>query len=371
MKKILLSAAIIAAIGLGSCSKNESLGPVPNQNPNAINFSTYTAQATKAGVTTAANLDQFTVFGYYTTGQSWTLRTDNLPFMGTADEVAGIDVTKDVNGTWGYGDTKFYWPNNTANKISFFAFGPSKLIDVTPGENKAKVSAWTDPSVSGGTRVNPKLTFTQGAAIADQVDLVVASTLNQTKTDPTVDMAFGHILSKVGIAIKRDVTSLPVVEGAKGAKVNLTGVTVKIEGSKVVNKGTYTLGDAGNDGTWANASTTQAAATAVSIMHADFNEDANDIVDATAKNITADTSYLMLVPQDLATEAIKVTISYTITENNMKDEATASAYLPTYTLEQGKQYLFNLVLSRSAVEFANPTVNPWVDGTQANDTNAK
>ncbi len=129
MKRIILVALAAAALSLGSCQKNEVVLENPNLNA-AIEFTTYTGKApvTKAGILSNANFDEFGVTAFYTGGTSWDTDGEGTYWNSQPNFMYNQLVERDRldNVTWGawkYSPIK-YWPNQTTDKLSFFAYAP-------------------------------------------------------------------------------------------------------------------------------------------------------------------------------------------------------------------------------------------------------
>lgn len=141
----------------------------------------------------AADLTDMGVFAYFTNGMfNQSSSTPNFMY--------NQKVERQADGSWTYAPVK-YWPGNTTDRLTFFAYAPYVDETATGGSN---------PSFQGRTAAGfPKLTYTVPAVEADQTDLLAATPL-MNRTAPTtgsekVTFSLKHALSKVNIGIKSEV----------------------------------------------------------------------------------------------------------------------------------------------------------------------
>lgn len=139
----------------------------------------------------AADLTDIGVFAYFTNGTfSEGSSTPNFMY--------NQKVERQADGSWIYSPVRF-WPGNTTDKISFFAYAP--YVDEA-------ASGGSNPSFQGKTAAGyPQLTYTVPAAEADQTDLLAAVPL-MNRTAPAgeqVKFKLKHALTKVNVGIKSEV----------------------------------------------------------------------------------------------------------------------------------------------------------------------
>lgn len=138
------------------------------------------------------------VFASYTQAANW--KTTDVPnFMYK-------QLMEKSSGSWTYSPLK-YWPKATDEKISFFAYAPADITNLTPSAANAS---------------GPKLTYTIPQKIADHQDLLVGSCLNRKKGSGTVSFTMKHALTQVKFKIKKDVS--------EKATVNLTALNILAPG---------------------------------------------------------------------------------------------------------------------------------------------
>ena len=173
----------------------------------------------------AADLTAIGVFAYFTNGMfSEDSSTPNLMY--------NQQVKRDPDdGSWTYSPVK-YWPNNTTDKISFFAYAPYVDDAASDGSNFA---------FKGMTEAGfPALTYTVPAVENNQVDLLAAVPLMDQGYDNgnsgTVKFLLKHALTKVKVCIE--------------SKDDIDGKTVTAFSITSAKSGTLTFRapDAGNAG---------------------------------------------------------------------------------------------------------------------------
>lgn len=220
---------------LAACGTDDGAPDMP-QAGRPIGFSTNVeGRQNRSGELTAANLLSTGIFAYYTGSDDWTA-ADTPNFMYN-QEVKRTDASS----PWTYSPVK-YWPNNPADKISFFAYAPYNAAGVTPCGN----------TVAGF----PYLDYTVPTAEAGQTDLLVATPLmNQsyantpvTPGDPTtqgkISFNMQHALTKISIYAKSsDLSAGKVVNSLSVTAPKSGRLTYKADGfgwSSSTDKSTYT-----------------------------------------------------------------------------------------------------------------------------------
>lgn len=181
MKKLLLVA--LAAITLASCAQHEV---VEVNKGNEISFRAWTANAGRTAPTTTASISEFTV---------WAYTEDDDLYMDN------IQVSKSA-GTWDYAPHKF-WPDETA--LNFYSVSP------TVGGAELVEDSETAVVVKN---------FIVAANAADQIDLLYAVNLGETRKDDAVQVSFDHALSQVSFKARNSNTA------DQGIEVVISGVDV-------------------------------------------------------------------------------------------------------------------------------------------------
>ena len=213
-------------------------------------------------------------------------------------------VTWDAS-QWSYSPTK-YWPNDPSQQLDFLAYAPY-------GNNHIKI---TD---------GYKLTFTVDTDPENQVDLVVATTKDQTRNsnNGAVALNFRHLLSRLRFEAK----------AAAGYDYEI--------------RFTYaTLSGAPKEGTldpWTKAWTSTSA--------------------TGSYTVSSSADYLLLIPG--ATTGITATIHYKLSGSDQSQEITLSNVLPT--MDAGKSYKISLIVAKDDIISDVAAVENWNEDTTQNE----
>ena len=252
MKTNYLTAVVLGLLtALTGCQAEDDAPHTPQGNiPVGFSGDVPGTRATKE-YESAADLTDIGVFAYFTNGAfSEGSSTPNFMY--------NQQVERQSDGSWTYSPVK-YWPGNTTDKISFFAYAPYVDEAATGGSN---------PSFKSSTATGfPTLAYTVPAAEADQIDLLAATPLmNQTYEGASgcVKFSMQHALTKVSFSVKSEVglkvTALAVNNAPATAKLTFTDSGFSWDsytGTKTVNA---TLAGGGTEVT-ANATDATAIAT--------------------------------------------------------------------------------------------------------------
>lgn len=301
MKRTWSKLGFICLIGLCiSCSSEIITDDVVQPTEQAISWVPYIAREvqTRAAVMDSERLQTtgFGIMGYVHTG---------TPDYTTPNFMNGQVTWDDSNSQWSYSPTK-YWPNNASQQLDFLAYAPY-------GDD-------THINVSGST-----LTFTVDETAANQVDLIVATAKDQTRSNNNgaVELNFRHLLSRLQFDAK----------AAPGYDYEITFTSA-------------TLSNAPTEGT--------------------FNPWTGEwtITPSTGSNtVSSSTDYLLLIPG--ATTGITATIHYTLSGNNQSQEITLSNVLPT--MDAGKSYKISLIGAKDDIIFNVAAVEYWNEDTTQNE----
>ena len=352
MKKSLIFAAI-AAVVLSACAKFETFQSTDVDN--AVRFGVYAGKMVPTRVTglTTATLTTFGVYSSYTTAD-WTT-SDKMNFM-FDQSVSGSKA-----GGFTYSPVK-YWPNETTDKLSFWAYAPYK--DANNGITECTTNA---------TAGYPKITYTMPAA-AYQVDLLWATPVmnkvnNSAYTSGTANPSAGDatVANKVSFTFKHALALLDVqarylvdvVNSGEDTGSALPAATV-VKINEITLAGSFPAsGDLNlNDGTWSNQA---------SPSDASFNYDFDTPKNVTNANasILADTEQIMVIPKASGTTTLTLTVDYdvittdaavsggTVTVNNV---LTSSGEL---TIVGGKKYAVVAVLGLTSLKLDLTEVSEW------------
>ncbi len=411
MKRLFLFAAV-TAVALSSCSKDEVTSTsMDNQ---AIGFGIYTGVTTKGTEVTTATLGAsggvgFGVLGYYhqstsTTTAAWAnSSTPNFMYNEQVKGDGGDPVT------WSYSPLK-YWPNNTVDRVSFFAYAP--YTEQTAATDGIELSGNTSEGI-------PTLDYT---VTADNiVDLVVAKplyNLDKSNYGTQVAFTFQHVLTRLNFSAWANVDASSLSTGAQPAsethvyvtdlqivgsgnetlkdKTNTTNTTAQ-RSSEYFSTAQFTFANSTNAattaGTWGQAATAISANTALSGLLDKSNAaltygtsgsstllTANSCVDVTSGTKTAPITllaapssvqnYVFMLPPNgttglAADGGVKIYVEYKIIteDSNLVTEHSTIinqdiVSLPAGLLAQGVAYNINLELGLTEVK-VSATVSDW------------
>lgn len=384
MKKFFFFAAI-AAIGLASCSNDETIASQATSESNAISFRPLVSGVTRATDINASSLSEF----YVTANKSGSNPIVNY-FGGTTPAI----YTK--SGDTYTCATKYYWPSS--GDLDFFAFAPAT------GEG------------SGITRTDSThFSVTPVSAPASQKDFIYAVVRNQNKANNKngVVLNFRHAMSKIEILLKNTSTDkkftvnnvalgyikptgafAPVFKTSDGSQIGFCTNGTLISNTTIASEtGYYITGSA-----W-TASGTETAYTQVAGTTSYAAETTTPV---------ALTNSMILVPQTLtaATQYSAAAANsafngaYISVELKIQDSSdnyiigdgsnyvTAMWPLASITWLPGHKYTYTLdlagggytptnadsdidldpILDGSEIKFVSVTVDDWIDGGNTNVT---
>ncbi len=321
--------AFAAIAALSSCSQNEEFDLDNGQssyNKNAVTFGTYLGHSPKTRATVtdidAMKKDTYPGFGVfaYNTG---TNSFDGASSSATPNFMHNVSVK--WNGSeWTYTDAK-QWPET--EKVSFFAYAP--YTDTPGAEN---ITALPTQTTAGA----PVIAFTVAKNVGNQIDLLYANQINQTKetNGGKVQFTFNHALSRIGFKAR--------IEGEAGSKGSVTINTITFKSSALSTSGKFNL----HTGKWIECKTgnmeytftTDNFETGSNVLTLPTDEAANNPV-----VLTGDGNYLMVIPNETKAQ-IDITVNYTETQEDGTSKNNVTLTTPfEFAFEQGKAY--SLVLS--------------------------
>lgn len=420
---------MVAAAALCGCSNNEVEQFQANEQ-NAIQFGTYVGQSTngraavidKTGMQTGTNgatngsqtvAKGFGVFGYYTGQTAWS-SSEKPNFMYNEKVTWNSSASP---AAWEYTPVK-YWPNNTDDQVSFFAYAP---YDAGTASNFSFTEA--------ASMTAPTFTFTVNPTVKSQQDLLWAAQTNKTK--PTVGVpakgsnnvwfTFAHALARVGFkaeamfdkvqsntetdntgtADSPETTTDDNATIENGTKASAT--TIAIQKVELIGKFRYQGVINLENGTFADDATLKTLESvdanptytcakpgaSVSIPDGEntdevgftlsYNADeaSSNFVKTVAEGVTttpaklnADDSYIMLIPKNFTgDDKIKIRVTYTVTTEDNKLPGYNSVITNvitsddfTFNFEAKKAYTFNLHLGMTSVKF-DADITDWSEQT--------
>lgn len=400
-RKLFLGLAALAALTITSCQKDLVINQVPDEQP--IEFGTYVGRDAQTKATSIDELDDmltanggtgFGVFAYHTNGTFTDAATPNFMYN---QLVTGVKEGEGTGATytWSYSPLK-YWPNNTNDKVSFFAYAP---YDAQTATEDSKVLELSDNTVAG----TPTVTYYVKSDVSKHKDLLWANpVMNQSKQTITgnIKFAFNHALSRIGFKVQALVDQVngdsndgELNDATHTATAVASETTIRVESVKLTGKfyeqGTlvYTLGTGSNPTYTAAFSTLTVPANEWTInlqnnstegQYGNFTEVADNVTE-TATQLNNNDSYLMIIPQDFTTTTgnkLKLEIVYTVTTTDSKLNEGKSTVTNTITtgefnmptgvsFEAGKAYNLVLHLGMTSVKL-DAQVSSWSpteDGT--------
>ena len=360
-------------VGTG-CSTDEVVNDYsPN---NAIQFGTYVGRnpESRAAATTLETLKDanwgFGVYAHYKVSNGTAGLTPN--FMNNQKETWNT-------AAWEYNPVK-YWPNNTGDEITFWAYAPWNT-------NNTSTEA-TAPSFK----------------VADGTDYVAAQSVTKSKSNvddvnDKVKFNFLHVMSKVGFKVEAIIDELEHApsqgqsttngttdeesdEANKGfdtAETNIVVTEVSLTGKLDV-AGTYTWN--ADETAWKLVSTDGTGSKTHSLGITNFKTTDYYGYDSSVSpaltlngqlateekvQLNNENSYLMLVPQVVD---INITVKYSVItrDENLKagyskvDNEISSGDF-NFTFEKGKAYNFVLHLGLTSVKLEAEKINDWENAT--------
>lgn len=280
---------------------------------------------TKGSLVTIETLTNFGVFGYHTGKYNF---DGNLS---TPNHMYNQRVFKSGTG-WDYTPHK-YWPSESGEKLSFFAYAPHS--DEKSPTNGIVVSS----DLGTGT---PFLIYTMPPDVSNQPDLLVSvPQIDRMKSDFKVKFEFEHALAYVGFSLQ-----------GNNAKVR----SISIKG--IVTSGRLSM-DSDASQKWSELSDVNTS----SIYYAGINHDTGkeyitvngqmfsdetmvpDGVTPPGRYVMDTNGYLMVIPQILPNDAeLIVTYEDGSTDGSIKTIKISPTGSPTEWL-RGKPYIYNIILN--------------------------
>lgn len=221
-KNLYLFAAAVVALGLASCSSDETIESAALSESNEVNF-----RPLVEGVTRAADINATTL---ETTGFFVSARKHSPDAEYFTDAAYTIYTTPGGTKTWTCA-TKYYWPADDS-ELDFYAYSPKAVGD---GHN-AQITAHANYNT---------FTVQPSTTISEQVDLIFANTNQKKKsTDNTgVVLNFRHTGAKIVCKVQNSSSSLKF--GVEGWKIGYLSPS-----------GTFTYADSNTDGNNTGSGTT-------------------------------------------------------------------------------------------------------------------
>ena len=268
---------------------------------------------------TTAPVGSLGILGYELTGGVWNTATATPNFMYNTQL-----IRTGSSGSYSY--TYYparYWPDNTNDKVRFFAYYPynGNGISLSPA------------SATG----YPAITYTPGANVTDQVDLLYAASteaVNNKTTGSAVNFALAHALARISFSFKLEAA----LEGT-------TTTVQSVEMTGLKSSGTLSL-DPSAATPWTPGAGTASYTASVSngaLFPISFKQALSDYVP-----ITTPSGYFLLLPQAVNT-ANTVVVAYTV-----NGKASTTTYLMSAdTWNMGESINYQLTLPLPLPDPAN------------------
>ena len=260
---------------------------------------------------TTAPAGSLGILGYELTGGVWNTATATPNFMYNTQL---IRTGSSGSYSYTYYPAK-YWPDNTDDKVRFFAYYPYE------GNGISLSSA----SATG----YPAITYTPGANVTDQVDLLYAASteaVNNKTTGTAVNFALAHALTRISFSVMLD----PDL-------VDKTVVIQSITMTGLKSSGTLSL-DPSAATPWTPGAGT--ASYTASVSNGALFPIANQLFDTlTYKSAVTYTGSLFLIPQSV-TASNTVVINYTV--DGVAKKSTYNLSASTWNMGQSLNYQVKL-----------------------------
>lgn len=379
MKKNLFGWLAMATMLVGTgCSSDDVVNDYSPEN--AIQFGTYVgrdAQGRASVIDDAALQGKgFGVFAYHTNGNYENTAKPNFMYNQRVEF---------KSSAWEYSPVK-YWPNNTADRVSFFAYAPYVQTDATDNFIFSANTAQGDPTI----------TYTVNNTVKSQEDLLWAVDAtdglpfvseNKQSITGNINFQFKHALSRIGFKVQAMIDKVNQnntgdLDNAADASesINESETTIAVNKVELIGK-FHTSGDLNLNNTTTNVPLwNPTTPTSDRTFELDYNSTAasSNFVNTVAEKVTtveqvlnAADSYIMVIPQTFSSsEKIKIKVTYTVTTNDTNLEGESS--IVTNVIESapfefgfvaGNAYNFVLHLGLTSVKLS-ATVADWntVDG---------
>lgn len=362
-------AALFTVLGLQSCSKDALIAEVPptpeEPEEQEIRFGlrgTDVAEPVSRGTTiTLDDIPNVGLYGYYTANERWTWSADNQPAALKPNYFCNETLQKSgATGaySWHYEGVPRFWPPDTGNKVSFFAYSPyvetvdgeGNLIDLT---GQAVVPY---PAIASETGF-PTLRYTLPANIANHMDVLRASNIDMTKygadgmaataDDGLVPMIMEHALTQITFSAQ-----YANAEDDENYTVLINSVAL----TGIYTQGTLRLGN----GQWLFDA--DAVKASISIQGRDLAGEAIDDGNKLYPLLNPDLGTLMLMPQPLAASSLVLNATFR-DPDPLKDDVTASI---AFALEEtglkwepGKSIDYRVLIKGGFIS-VQTTIRPWI-----------
>lgn len=404
-KNLYLGLIACAALTMTGCSNDEVSYDSSKQEAQPIQFGTYVGRDVQGRATCITSTTElkdnggFGVFAYYN-------GTNNHAEENKPNFMYNQNVTSTDGNSWTYAPVK-YWPNNTDDKVSFFAYAPYS----TGSTNNISLDA-----VSSMT--TPQINFTVNNTVQSQTDLLYADQTTHTydltkqNINGKITFKFQHALARIGFTV-RAVTD-EVSAGSKALDENtkiyvkkvmlMKNSTEDYDGITDEDENVFYTGGVLNlksslavtAAKWTSNTGAQALTIATGTStNGDFeNCTSSSITEATTGNtkstwgfelnstnstdnnqLNNDDSYMMIIPQDFTSgdtsTGFRIYVEYDVvtqlstnTDNAILTENKITTKDVKINFQSGKAYTINLQLGMTSVK-VGAGVEEWTSDSNA------
>lgn len=373
-KTIFVIAILFSFPGLQSCMHDEIIEeikpkpepePAPVQKQQQIVFGlngTKIERGTRGQNVTLDDISEIGLYGYYTANERWAWSAENKPTELKPNYFCNESLSKSGEKgaySWSYEGLPRFWPPDTQNKVSFFAYSPfvatidneGNPVDLT---EKAVVPY---PAVTSETGF-PVLKYVVPADIPNHIDLLRASNIDMTKygydeipstpDDGIVPMTMEHALTQITFSAQ-----YANPEDEKNYTVNVNSLVI----SNISNAGTLRL----DNGEWLFDEATPK--TSLTIQGANL---AGEIINDGNKSyplLNPKIGALMLIPQPLASSNLIVNATFK-DPNPLKEDITVTISFALedtgHKWEPGKSIDYRILIKGGFIS-VQTTIRTWID----------
>lgn len=335
MKKSYLMMAAAATM-FAACTQTDFVNEVP-ETEQAIGFDNYVAKSTRAEITDEAALSTeggFVVWGWKTpttTPLDWT--------AAKATQIFNAQVVSGGDGAWTYSPTKYWDKNSTYN---FYAAAPANPTSGT--------YACTDAANGMITITGVKSGLAKAEGTEDfLIDRDGAKSVSgyHTGNHAKVELEFNHVMAKVSIQLKRNVTE------------NITVNSITMSGwnsneGKFVQTLTVTPG-VDNISEWSMTTGTAGTVT--------FNQGYALTTDAA---VAVEDSYIM-VPQTVGTLTFTLDYTITYTDGVVENFKSQTGTLTAQTWGTDTHTTYTIKVGPEPIEFEVKTVSGFTNSVTSGE----
>lgn len=277
--------------------------------------------------TVLADLDEVGLYGYYTATERWAWSAANTSSRLKPNYFTNTPLWKDGDAapySWRYDGLPRFWPPDTRNKVSFFAYAPYVATVDADGNPIDLTGELIVPYPAVPTETGlPVLNYTLPATIKEHIDILRAATIDMTRLgadeDPAATGDDGIVALQMRHALTR-ITYSAMYAGADKPGFVKPDYDVKVNSaiiSGIYGKGTLRL----DTGEWvfdpADGKISVSAMSGVDLADKYVGETGdptplmNNKINLDPKD---DVGALMLMPQSL--DEAYLTVSLTFIDNN-------------------------------------------------------